>query len=135
MSKQNLLSRISRRGPLLALVMLSVGVLGVIGLRSASASTSPMYAAFYRLYSPSTGDHFYTTDWNEAVNAFNNLGYKYEWVAAYVSPSWQVGLVPFYRLHNPSTGDHFYTTNWNEAANALNNLGYKYEEVAAYVAP
>jgi hypothetical protein len=41
--------------------------------------------AFHRLYSPASGDRFYTTSWSEAVNAFNNLGYKYEGIAAYVA--------------------------------------------------
>src|SRR5947207_2748436 len=79
------------------------------------------HTPFYRLYSPTSGDHFYTANWAEAVNAFTNLGYKYEGIAAYVSTSSTTGLRPFYRLYSPGSGDHFYTITWAEAVNAFNN--------------
>ncbi|HEX5741792.1 MAG TPA: hypothetical protein VFY17_09610 [Pilimelia sp.] len=89
----------------------------------------------YRLYSAAQTDHFYTTSWEEATNAFNNLGYTYEGVAGKVLPSAGPGTVPLHRLYHGGAGDHFYTTNWNEAVNAFNNLGYTYEGVQAHVDP
>lgn len=39
---------------------------------------------FYRGYSPGATDHFYTTNLQEMENAVNNLGYKFEGIAAWV---------------------------------------------------
>src|SRR5262245_30666875 len=75
--------------------------------------------ALYRLWSPGASDHFYTTNWPEAVNAFNNLGYRYEGVQARVSSTQAAGTTPLYRLWSPGASDHFYTTNWPEATNAF----------------
>jgi hypothetical protein len=100
-------------------------------LSADSADGVPLYR-LYRLYRPASDDHFYTTNWAEAVNAFTNLGYTYEGIQAHV---WTSGSTPLYRLYRPANGDHFYTTNWAEAVNAFTNLGYRYEGIQAYVQP
>ena len=91
----------------------------------------------YRYNSDKTGDHFYTTDWNEL--GYGKGTYKYEYVAGYVFPNKVDGTIPLYRYYRPSTnsplgkGDHFYTTDWNELGNGKN--GYRYERIAGYVLP
>ncbi len=92
-------------------------------------------AELYRLWNGAASDHFYTTNWPEATNAFNNLGYTYEGVAARVDGAHDPDTVPLYRLYSSGASDHFYTTNWSEAVNAFNNLGYTYEGIQAYVIP
>jgi hypothetical protein len=39
------------------------------------------FRPLYRLYSPSGGDHFYTTSWEEVILVTQTLGYVYEGVA------------------------------------------------------
>ncbi|KAH9925880.1 uncharacterized protein BXZ73DRAFT_103052 [Epithele typhae] len=87
---------------------------------------------FYRLYSASGTDHFYTTSASERDNAVQ-IGYTYEGVSSYIYPSALCKSVPFYRLYNPTIVDHFYTTSLSERNNAINNLGYNNEGVAGYV--
>ena len=47
---------------------------------TARAGTVPLY----RYFSAISGDHFYTTDWNDLGNS--KSGYTFERVAAYVVP-------------------------------------------------
>ncbi|HEY4384976.1 MAG TPA: hypothetical protein VGN34_10930 [Ktedonobacteraceae bacterium] len=92
-------------------------------------------ALFYRLYRPSTGVHFYTTDRNEADNAVRRFGYNDEGSACYVITSSFYGTVPLYRLYNPRTNDHFYTVDAREANRAVFRFGYHREGIACYVLP
>jgi hypothetical protein len=87
----------------------------------------------YRLYNPSTGDHFYTTDGDEMFIAQSH-GYVYEWIeASVVKPSANVaGYTALYRLYNADTGDHLYTTSLAEADYA-ESVGYVSEGVACKV--
>lgn len=119
----------------IAVVALPTAAAASVTVERAAPRAAAATANLHRLYSPGAGDHFYTTSWSEAQNAFNNLGYKYEGVAAQVWTGGGQGRVALHRLYSPGTGDHFYTTSWNEAQNAFNNLGYKYEGIAAYVLP
>ena len=45
---------------------------------------SPLTIPFYRLFSKSAKDHFYTTNETERDIAANDLKYTYEEIAAYV---------------------------------------------------
>jgi len=90
--------------------------------------------AFYRLFKGTTGDHFYTTSYDEAQNAEKNFGYKSEGIACYVYSYAADDTVPLYRLYKSSTQHHFYTTNEAEAKNAEQN-GYTSEGTACYVYP
>jgi hypothetical protein len=52
----------------------------------------------YRLYSASTGDHFYTTSAAERANAIANVGYSDEGTACWVHPNAVANTVPLFRL-------------------------------------
>lgn len=80
----------------------------------------------YRLYNPSSQEHFYTQSLNER-NALYNLGWWYEGIAW---SSARQGL-PVYRLYNPNTSEHHYTLSTNERT-VLMNQGWKNEDVAFY---
>ena len=90
-------------------------------------------AAFWRLFSPGSGDHFYTTSTTERDNAVTKDGYRYEGIASYGYETEQTGTTAFYRLFSPGSGDHFYTTSTTERDNAVTNDGYNSEGVACYV--
>jgi hypothetical protein len=91
----------------------------------------------YRAYSPGSGDHLYTTNWNEIVSAETGAGYQYEGVAFYTYPTLPAPAnydgVAWIREYNPSTGDHFY-----EPCNEYNSgggqpaSGYEIENYAAF---
>jgi hypothetical protein len=87
----------------------------------------------YRLFSPRTGDHFYTINRDEADKAVNSYGYNDEGSACFVLSQSFNATVPLYRLYSPRTGDHFYTTNQDEADKAASSFGYNYEGIACYV--
>ena len=76
-------------------------------------------------------DHFYTTNYQEYVNAHyggwcGETGYQ-GW--SVLSDGSAPGSVPLYRFWHGGVGDHFYTTNWWEGANA----GYSYEGIFGWV--
>ncbi len=144
--------RVRARRAILALPILLSGLVTIVGLpaqatpvpgatslasvhavSSLTAAQPNTVVSLYRLWHRSTGHHFYTTSWAEAVNAFNNLGYTYEGVCCHVLSADSAYGAPLYRLYRPANDDHFYTTNWAEAVNAFNNLGYRYEGIQAYV--
>ncbi|TFK45166.1 hypothetical protein BDQ12DRAFT_743178 [Crucibulum laeve] len=90
--------------------------------------------AFYRAYSSSATDHFYTTSATEIKNAYSNLGYTYEGVAGHIFPSQERGTIPLYRLYGSSATDHFYTISASEKDNAA-LVGYTNEGIAGFVYP
>ena len=86
------------------------------------------------MYSPSAGDHFYTTSVAERDNAIQRLGYSDEGITGYVySQGGVADTVPFHRAYNGKVKDHFYTVNAVEMENAVRRLGYVYEGVAGHV--
>ena len=87
----------------------------------------------YRLYSPRSGDHFYTTNRSEADKAVSSYGYNDEGSSCYVLTRTFGGATPLYRLYSSKTGDHFYTTNQAEANKAASSYGYTSEGIACYV--
>ena len=81
----------------------------------------------YRLYNPNSGEHFYTSDIDEATSVAS-VGWQWEgigWVAPRVNES------PVYRLYNPNAGDHHYTLNLEEK-DWLVGLGWNYEGIGWY---
>src|SRR5262249_9257113 len=85
----------------------------------------------YRLYNPSSGDHFYTQGAHEKDRTVS-AGYQYEGIHFYLLPAAQDLVTPLYRLYhapnqNEPYADHFYTTDWNERDNAIKNLRYSDE--------
>lgn len=84
----------------------------------------------WRYWNPTTIDHYYTRDRNDAGMAA--LGYSLDGSDSRVIPTAQPGTVPLYRFWNAATTDHFYTLNKAEGQNAT---GYVYERVEGYVFP
>ena len=85
----------------------------------------------YRLYNQYTGEHFYTTNYDEMQN-LKALGWNFEgegWIAP------QTSSTKVYRLYNPYApgGDHHYTTS-EEEYNALKDAGWSQEGVVFYSA-
>jgi Repeat of unknown function (DUF5648) len=97
------------------------------------ATIHPAVIKFYRMYSPSSGDHFYTASADERDNAFVVDGYRFEGTSFFIFPQPMAGTVPLYRLANYNSGDHFYTTSEAERQNAIFNDGYLSEGIAGYV--
>jgi len=95
--------------------------------------------AVYRLYSPVTLEHLYTTDLNE----YNTLeSYVGTWNAEgqvfseYSGPATVGGIAdePYYRLYNPSVLQHLWTTDFNEYT-VLGTEGWNQEGIVGYVFP
>jgi hypothetical protein len=93
---------------------------GVVFASATGYATAPLY----RFYHSVMRDHFYSTNYNEGINA----GYAYEGVVGYVSTSAQTNYLPLYRYWNASRTDHFYTTNPIEGGG-----DWAYEGVACYI--
>lgn len=89
----------------------------------------PCSVRFYRLWSASATDHFYTADATEAAGA---AGYVIEDMLMYIYPTQLCGSVPIYRLYYAAGTDHFYTLSAAERDSA-EALGYTYEGIAGYV--
>ena len=98
--------------------------------RTCGFATVPLLRAF----SPSEGDHFYTTNVSEMETVVGTRIYDSEGDAATVLPTQAPLTVPLYRLYSIGVQDHLYTTSETERDNASNN-GFSYEGVAAYVYP
>ena len=99
---------------------------GIIGriYRSSHPGTVPLFRYFNR-----SGDHFYTTNFQEL--GYGRAGYNYQGIKGYVFPGGGSGRLPLYRFFNSTLGNHFYTTNYNEGRSAP---GYRYEGVQCYIA-
>lgn len=90
------------------------------------ASYAAIDEPVYRLYNPNSGEHLYTTEYNELVNCVN-YGWKDEGVARHSEKNG----VPLYRLYNPNAGDHHYTLDTAERA-ALVEMGWTAEGITCY---
>jgi len=95
--------------------------------------------AVYRLYSPVTLEHLYTTDPREYntlesyVGTWNGEGYVY---SEYSATGTVGGITdePLYRLYNPSVLQHLWTTDLNEYT-VLATEGWEQENIVGYVFP
>ena len=83
----------------------------------------------YRLYNKWTGEHFYTSNYKEAVNIIAE-GWKYEGIGWYSDDTKGVAL---YRQYNPyaKAGSHNYTASSSENKKLV-SLGWKAEGVGWY---
>ncbi len=93
----------------------------------ASTGYDSVHVNMYRLYNPNSGEHFYTSDIDEATSVAS-VGWQWEgigWVAPAQNNS------PVYRLYNPNAGDHHYTLNEAER-DELVALGWNYEGIGWY---
>lgn len=141
----------------LVIVALVCGLFGAFIYFMSSAATAcnignnKGFEPYYRLYKPSTGDHFYTTSTSERDKAVKSYGYRNEGIAACVAKQYLssngtsfgctqyaaglgtgVSLTPLYKSFNKSVGDHFYTTSSQEVKLSA-QYGYKYEGVSTCV--
>ena len=82
----------------------------------------PFLTAIYRYWSPSAGDHLYTTNANEKPS-----GYRAEGIAGYVYTKQITGTTAVYRSSNSKIGSHYYST-----TNDATNYGYKDEGILGY---
>jgi len=95
--------------------------------------------AVYRLYSPVTLEHLYTTDLNEYdtlksyVGTWNGEGQVF---SEYGGAGTVGGIAdePLYRLYNPSVLQHLWTTDFNEYT-VLGTEGWNQEGIVGYVFP
>ena len=88
---------------------------------------APGTVNMYRLYNPNSGEHFYTADWNEAMNLYS-LGWNYEGIG-WTAPAYS--NTPVYRLYNSIGGEHHYTTSVAER-DFLISLGWNDENIGWY---
>ncbi|GAB2027151.1 hypothetical protein [Lactovum odontotermitis] len=101
--------------------------LGALTLAAVSAPTSASadtQIPLYRTYNPNSGEHFYTTSYDEALNAYN-AGWNIEGVG-WQTPSSGSAV---YRVFNPNSrnaGSHYYTANKSEADHLV-SLGWKWD--------
>ena len=82
--------------------------------------------AMYRLYSPISGEHFYTSSAEER-DLLVPAGWIYEGLAWYAPENG----APVYRLYSPVSGDHHYTVSMAEVE-TLESVGWIYEGIAWY---
>ncbi len=81
----------------------------------------------YRLYMPSTHEHFYTGDTYERTILLTQRGWVDEGIGWYAAKSGD----PVYRLFNPFTTDHHYTMDFNEYT-ILGQQGWQQEGIGWY---
>ena len=106
-------------------------------VKSGSTDTGVLVTR-YRLYSPATSEHLYTTDFTE----YSVLPACCSWIPegpiyrVFQGPGSYGGVaaVPYYRLYNPSSGQHHWTTDLNEY-NFLQSVGWSQEGIDGYILP
>ena len=108
------------------------GVTGPASVRipDKEGKTHPQACTMMRLYNRYTGEHLYTSSYDE-MWSLSSIGWSYEGVS-WTAPT---SGTEVYRLYNPYVegGDHFYTTNQAEVE-MLKAAGWSYEGVAWHTA-
>jgi hypothetical protein len=120
------MTALRRTGFFVSMAMIALGCSSGASEESTESSTSESADSIgdsigiVRSYMPSTGEHFYTASYQEAVNAgFHIEAYPYYYLGAQSNGS----LVPFYRCYIPSIGKHFDTTSSACEGAPANNEG------------
>ncbi len=94
----------------------------------------------YRLYSPITLEHLYTTDLNEynvlgtQVGSWNQEGVGYRMLSS-AGPYNSVLPSPFYRLYHTPSRQHHWTTEINEVMVLGALTDWNYEGISGYLLP
>ncbi|KAJ7336748.1 hypothetical protein DFH08DRAFT_964710 [Mycena albidolilacea] len=103
--------------------LLSVAVSALqSGRRSSETCGDPANAVpFYRSYSPTDVDHYYTAG-PDFVNRFDS-GWPLQGVAGFVFLTQEESTVPFYHIYSRTATDNYYTISTTERDAALKN-GY-----------
>jgi hypothetical protein len=103
-----------------------------------NASAAGVPITRYRLYSPVTLEHHYTTDLNEYTVLGGSGAWNQEGPVGHVlnNPGGFNGVtaVLYYRLYNPATRWHHWTTDANEYY-TLVSIGWSGESVDGYILP
>ena len=124
-----------------AVVIAAVSAATAAGLTGVTSVMTPMIAqaagdvAMYRLYNPATGEHFFTSDLNEAMVSVAQNGWDSEGIGWWAPPSGTGS--PVYRLGaKPGTGSagHLYTTSSAERTAVLNSGQWNDEGIGWYSA-
>jgi hypothetical protein len=131
MSKKEAFRSVMRVSRLVSWSLCALVGATIVGSAGTARATGSTPDPLYRLNNPSTGDHLFTTSFDEVISAVNQNGYKLEGVAAKCFTSPQPGATPFYRLLSPS--EHFYTASEQEAEIAVASSGYHREGTACWV--
>jgi len=95
-----------------AVATTTAGLTAVTSVVTPTIAGAASNVAMYRIYNPTTGEHFYTSDLNEATLNVANSGWTSEGIGWW-APPWGTGS-PVYRLAaKPGTGSagHLYTVN------------------------
>ena len=114
------------KGLLTVLLLFSLSMPLILRTDSAFAASDETVPVF-RMYNKNSGEHFYTTNENEAAY-ISSLGWLYEgvgWRAPLKSKS------PVYRVYNPNAGDHLYTMDRFEYRYLI-KIGWNDEGIAFY---
>ena len=113
--------------------ILTAAIILTMGLIPKTEAKAGPYDSEYafRLYSPVTGEHFYTTSINEN-NTLVDRGWKQETWGWLVQTDKNDTKTPVYRLYNPVSRDHLYTTDENEKNVLSSKHGWKAEGIAFY---
>jgi hypothetical protein len=93
------------------------------------APGTPGTTEFYRWYSASKGNYFYSYDLNGGGVSLKS--YVFEGSIGNIGTSKLTNSRELYRWFNPSTGRHFYTT--DEKGEGISRKGYKFDGIAGYV--
>lgn len=89
----------------------------------------------YRLYSPSSRDHYYTARENDRFNAKKYAGFKDDGIAFKVSPTQEAGMIPIYSMYNGRLTDHWLVPDGMSRYWGIVHGGYRDEGVAFYAYP
>jgi hypothetical protein len=102
-----------------------------------SAPPPPTTFPQYRLFYLPSGEHLYTTDFNE-YSYLGAHGWNQEGIAYYMFPNAVIGgaqTVPLYRLYAPGIAQHHWTTDAHEVAVLSANGDWSYEGIVGYLLP
>jgi Repeat of unknown function (DUF5648) len=84
----------------------------------------------YRYFNPQSGDHFFTLNHEEGLNAVRVNGYQDEGVCCYVSPQQVSGTVPIFRLLKGA--HHRYVFSASVRDSAISREGWQSEGDEGY---
>lgn len=107
------------------------------GLYAAWRVPSPSLTAalkpVYRLFSLTTGRHFFTINEGEKNSLVASGTWRYEGVAYYAYATYAFGSTPLYRFYSSAGKAHFFTPSEAEKNSLLGSPTWRFEGIAFYV--
>ena len=96
-------------------------------------AADPVWDPLYRLYNPTTKDHFYCTSYGHQLLA-QDSGYFEEGVEGHVSTQryMDADLVPIFRLWDDGRDCHYYTSDFSDCDALIATGTYVYEGITGY---